>query len=180
MKYKHNLYTLLILFCAMFVAQNAVAQVSENKYSTSSEIVLNFHVTVADDNNENLQKAFDGDRDNTWWNASSNGPRTITVSLDNNTTLSSINYYGGGNGTNVTLRPTEIQFEYSSDGSNWEPFYTKSDIDRTVRDQTIEIPSTSIVTSKYYKITFVPGKKLIMNMNLLLLTKLLYMITKVK
>ena len=31
MKYKHNLYTLLILFCAMFVAQNAVAQVSENK-----------------------------------------------------------------------------------------------------------------------------------------------------
>ena len=159
MKYKHNLYTLLILFCAMFVAQNAVAQVSENKYSTSSEIVLNFHVTVADDNNENLQKAFDGDRDNTWWNASSNGPRTITVSLDNNTTLSSINYYGGGNGTNVTLRPTEIQFEYSSDGSNWEPFYTKSDIDRTVRDQTIEIPSTSIVTSKYYKITFVPGKK---------------------
>lgn len=159
MKYKHNLYTLLILFCAMFVAQNAVAQVSENKYSTSSEIVLNFHVTVADDNNENLQKAFDGDRYNTWWNASSNGPRTITVSLDNNTTLSSINYYGGGNGTNVTLRPTEIQFEYSSDGSNWEPFYTKSDIDRTVRDQTIEIPSTSIVTSKYYKITFVPGKK---------------------
>lgn len=157
MKYKHNLYTLLILFCAMFVAQNAVAQVSENKYSTSAEIVLNFHVTVADDNNENLKKAFDGDRDNTWWNASSNGPRTITVSLDNNTTLSSINYYGGGNNTETALRPTEIQFEYSSDGSNWELFYTKSDIDRTVRDQTIVIPST--VTSKYYKITFVPGKK---------------------
>lgn len=156
MKYKHNLYTLLILFCAMFVAQNAVAQVSENKYSTSAEIVLNFHVTVADDNNENLQKAFDGDRDNTWWNASSNGPRTITVSLDNNTTLSSINYYGGGNNTETALRPTEIQFEYSSDGSNWELFYTESNIDRTVRDQTIVIPST--VTSKYYRITFVPGK----------------------
>lgn len=159
MKYKHNLYTLLILFCVMFVAQNAVAQVSENKYSTSAEIVLNFHVTVADDNNENLKKAFDGDRDNTWWNASSNGPRTITVSLDNNTTLSSINYYGGGNNTETALRPTEIQFEYSSDGSNWELFYTKSDIDRTVRDQTIVIPSTSRVTSKYYKITFVPGTK---------------------
>lgn len=159
MKYKHNLYTLLILFCAMFVAQNAVAQVSENKYSTSAEIVLNFHVTVADDNNENLKKAFDGDRDNTWWNASSNGPRTITVSLDNNTTLSSINYYGGGNNTETALRPTEIQFEYSSDGSNWELFYTKSDIDRTVRDQTIVIPSTSRVTSKYYRITFVPGIK---------------------
>lgn len=159
MKYKHNLYTLLILFCAMFVAQNAVAQVSENKYSTSSEIVLNFHVTVENDNNKELQKAFDGDKENTWWNASSAGPKTITISLDDATKLSKINYYGGGNGTNVTLRPTEIQFEYSSDGSNWEPFYTKSDINRTVRDQTIEIPSTSRVTSKYYKITFVPGKK---------------------
>lgn len=159
MKYKHNLYTLLILFCAMFVAQNAVAQVSENKYSTSSEIVLNFHVTVENDNNKELQKAFDGDRDNTWWNASSAGPKTITVSLDNNTTLSSINYYGGGNNTETALRPTEIQFEYSSDGSDWKRFYTKSDINRTVRDQTIEIPSTSRVTSKYYRITFVPGKK---------------------
>lgn len=158
MKYKHNLYTLLILFCAMFVAQNAVAQVSENKYSTSSEIVLNFHVTVENDNNKELQKAFDGDRDNTWWNASSAGPKTITVSLDNNTTLSSINYYGGGNNTETALRPTEIQFYYSLDGSNWEPFYTESDIDRTVRDQTIKIPSTSRVTSKYYRITFVPGK----------------------
>lgn len=159
MKYKHNLYTLLILFCAMFVAQNAVAQVSENKYSTSAEIVLNFRVTVADDNNENLQKAFDGDRDNTWWNASSAGPRTITVSLDNNTTLSSINYYGGGNGTNVTLRPAEIQFYYSSDGSDWKRFYTKSDINRTVRDQTIDIPYYSRVNSKYYQIVFVPGTK---------------------
>lgn len=159
MKYKHNLYTLLILFCAMFVAQNAVAQVSENKYSTSSEIVLNFHVTVENDNNKELQKAFDGDKDNTWWNASSAGPKTITISLDDATKLSKINYYGGGNGTNVTLRPAEIKFYSSSDGSNWEPFYTESNIDRTVRDQTIEIPSTSRVTSKYYRITFVPGKK---------------------
>lgn len=159
MKYKHNLYTLLILFCAMFVAQNAVAQVSENKYSTSSEIVLNFHVTVENDNNKELQKAFDGDKENTWWNASSAGPKTITISLDNATKLSKINYYGGGNNTETALRPTKIQFEYSSDGSNWESFYTESNIDRTVRDQTIEIPSTSIVTSKYYKITFVPGIK---------------------
>lgn len=157
MKYKHNLYTLLILFCAMFVAQNAVAQVSENKYSTSAEIVLNFHVTVENDNNKELQKAFDGDKDNTWWNASSAGPKTITISLDKATELSKINYYGGGNNTETALRPAEIKFYSSSDGSNWEPFYTESDIDRTVRDQTIVIPST--VTSKYYRITFVPGKK---------------------
>lgn len=32
MKYKHNLYTLLILFCAMLVAQNVVAQVTGDKY----------------------------------------------------------------------------------------------------------------------------------------------------
>lgn len=159
MKQIHNLYKLLILFCATFLAQNAVAQVEGDKYKTSGEILIGYRVTVADDNNENLQKAFDGDRDNTWWNASSNGPRTITVSLDNNTTLSSINYYGGGNGTNVTLRPAEIQFYYSSDGSDWKRFYTKSNIDRTVRNQTIDIPYYSRVNSKYYQIVFVPGTK---------------------
>lgn len=159
MKQIHNLYKLLILFCATFLAQNAVAQVEGDKYKTSGEILISYRVTVTDDNNENLQKAFDGDRNNTWWNASSSGPRTITVSLDNNTTLSRINYYGGGNGTNVTLRPAEIQFYYSSDGSDWKHFYTKSNIDRTVRDQTIDIPSYSRVNSKYYQIVFVPGTK---------------------
>lgn len=159
MKQRYNLYKLLILFCATFLAQNAVAQVVGDKYKTSGEILIGYRVTVADDNNENLQKAFDGDRDNTWWNASSAGPRTITVSLDNNTMLSSINYYGGGNGTNVTLRPAEIQFYYSSDGSDWKRFYTKSDINRTVRDQTIDIPYNSRVNSKYYQIVFVPGTK---------------------
>lgn len=37
MKYKHNLYTLLILFCAMFVAQNVVAQVKGDKYNYLNE-----------------------------------------------------------------------------------------------------------------------------------------------
>lgn len=160
MKHIHNLYKLLILFCATFLAQNAVAQAVEgDMYKTSGEIFIAYRVTVADDNNEDLQKAFDGNRDNTWWNASSSGPRTITVSLDNLTTLSKINYYGGGNGTNVTLRPAEIQFYYSSDGSVWKLFYTKSDIDRTVRDMTITIPNYSRVSSKYYRIVFVPGTK---------------------
>ena len=133
--------------------------VTGDKYRTSGTIETKYRVTVADDDNENLQKAFDGDRNNTWWDASSNGPRTITVSLDNSTTLSKINYYGGGNGTNVTLRPAEIQFYYSSDGSDWKRFYTESNIDRTVRDMTITIPNYSRVSSKYYRIVFVPGTK---------------------
>lgn len=37
MKYKHNLYTLLILFCAMLVAQNVVAQVTGDKYNYLNE-----------------------------------------------------------------------------------------------------------------------------------------------
>ena len=37
MKYKHNLYTLLILFCAMLVAQNVVAQVKGDKYNYLNE-----------------------------------------------------------------------------------------------------------------------------------------------
>lgn len=37
MKYKHNLYTLLIFFCAMLVAQNVVAQVKGDKYNYLNE-----------------------------------------------------------------------------------------------------------------------------------------------
>lgn len=37
MKYKHNLYTFLILFCAMLVAQNVVAQVKGDKYNYLNE-----------------------------------------------------------------------------------------------------------------------------------------------
>lgn len=43
MKYKHNLYTLLILFCAMFVAQNVVAQVKGDKYKETNASVTITH-----------------------------------------------------------------------------------------------------------------------------------------
>lgn len=43
MKYKHNLYTLLILFCAMFVAQNVVAQVKGDKYNETNASVTITH-----------------------------------------------------------------------------------------------------------------------------------------
>lgn len=43
MKYKHNLYTFLILFCAMFVAQNVVAQVTGDKYNETNASVTITH-----------------------------------------------------------------------------------------------------------------------------------------
>lgn len=43
MKYKHNLYTFLILFCAMFVAQNVVAQVKGDKYNETNASVTITH-----------------------------------------------------------------------------------------------------------------------------------------
>lgn len=43
MKYKHNLYTLLILFCAMFVAQNVGAQVLGDKYNETNASVKITH-----------------------------------------------------------------------------------------------------------------------------------------
>lgn len=43
MKYKHNLYTLLILFCAMFVAQNVGAQVPGDKYNETNASVKITH-----------------------------------------------------------------------------------------------------------------------------------------
>lgn len=166
MKQIFNLYKLLILFCTAFIAQNVVAQntddvqwVAGDKYRTSGTVVMKYYVTVDDGSTDNLQNAFDGDKDNTWWNAASSGPRTITVELTESKRLSSIYYYGGGGGTNESLRPEEIQVYSSSNGNDWNLIYTFSNIDRTVRERTLYIPTESIVSSKYYQFVLIPGKK---------------------
>lgn len=57
MKHIHNLYKLLILFCATFLAQNAVAQVSGNKYSAPDGPTYTPFVSGSDFRNSN--RAFD-------------------------------------------------------------------------------------------------------------------------
>lgn len=69
MKQIHNLYKLLILFCATFLAQNAVAQVEGDKYHSLGEEKIS-GVSVIDASSEGggapMENAADGN-DGTMW-----------------------------------------------------------------------------------------------------------------
>lgn len=157
--YKTTATLIFLMVAVLWPAAEAWGQaVKGNRYKTSVTVVKKYYAAIEDDNNTELQKAFDGDRE-TWWDAASAGPKTITIELETNQKLASVNYYGGGNGTNVGLRPSEVQVYYSSNGYEWNPVQTFSDIDRTVRDRTLTITENNRVPAKFYRLVLVPGLK---------------------
>lgn len=123
MKYKHNLYTLLILFCAMFVAQNVVAQVEGDKYhSFGEEKVENVSAYDASSTGTGSDKknAVDG-KDNTMWKSKTsfgddNYPSIYLDVGENYEKISNVQLYFGDTGK----IPGRIEFYYSSDKSSWK------------------------------------------------------------
>lgn len=123
MKYKHNLYTLLILFCAMLVAQNVVAQVEGDKYhSFGEEKVENVSAYDASSTGTGSDKknAVDG-KDNTMWKSKTsfgddNYPSIYLDVGENYEKISNVQLYFGDTGK----IPGRIEFYYSSDKSSWK------------------------------------------------------------
>lgn len=100
MKQIHNLYKLLILFCATFLAQNAVAQVEGDKYHSLGEEKIS-GVSVIDASSEGgsapMENAADGN-DGTMWKSTtkSSSDRYPWIILDvgeNYRDISSISLY---------------------------------------------------------------------------------------
>lgn len=100
MKHIHNLYKLLILFCATFLAQNAVAQVEGDKYHSLGEEKIS-GVSVIDASSEGggapMENAADGN-DGTMWKSTtkSSSDRYPWIILDvgeNYRDISSISLY---------------------------------------------------------------------------------------
>ena len=123
MKYKHNLYTLLILFCAMLVAQNVVAQVEGDKYhSFGEEKVENVSAYDASSTGtgSDIDNAVDG-KDNTMWKSKTsfrddNYPSIYLDVGENFEKISNVQLYFG----DTEKIPGRIEFDYSSDKSSWK------------------------------------------------------------
>lgn len=156
MKHSSKLYRFLTLCCITLLTQQMAAQVNGNKYQTKVTKTT-YYATADDGTTINLQNAFDGNEQDTWWSAATSGPKTITINLKNKYTLTSINYYGGGGGTNQSLRPTKVEILSSTDGQSWTPVYTKDNIDRTIRDYTFTIPIANRINSQYFQLILTPG-----------------------
>lgn len=156
-QYIKRLATLALMVASLALPTGAWGQVTGDKYETSVIENITYYATVDDGSTAYLQKAFDGDKDDTWWEAARSGQRMITIDFGGTQTLARIRYYGGGGGTNTSLRPTKVQVYASSNGSYWQEVYTFDNIDRTIREMTLDIPQGSRKSARYFRFVLVPG-----------------------
>ena len=161
MKQIHNLYKLLILFCATFLAQNAVAQEKGNKYlmidENSKVSTYGADITAktsggynASDGN-GINNAFDGN-DNSWWASSRAG--TINVDIDFNAyrTIRAFHFLSGGN---TQEREDELHVYSSKNGYTWD-FVESFAGDRTVQQHDYCLKNA--INTRYLRLQLVPGR----------------------
>lgn len=161
MKQIHNLYKLLILFCATFLAQNVVAQVEGNKYlmidENSKVSTYGADITAktsggynASDGN-GINNAFDGN-DNSWWASSRAG--TINVDIDFNAyrTIRAFHFLSGGN---TQEREDELHVYSSTNGYTWNLVESFAG-DRTVQQHDYCLKNA--INTRYLRLQLVPGR----------------------
>lgn len=153
MKYKHNLYTLLILFCAMLVAQNVVAQVEGDKYS-STEVAKVSGVTVyntpTQDEKNPIEYAIDGNESTNWKSSSSTSNEVVIFNVGNNyANIKTIELYV----KEEKRRANTVIIASSPNGtSNWRTITTIYNFYDTDR-HSISLTYTSL-SGKYVRLTF--------------------------
>ena len=153
--YKTTAALIFLMVAALWPAAEAWGQVKGDKY----ERVKKYYATVDDGSTDKLQKVFDGDEPDTWWNAVKAGTREIIVDFNEEKELAIIKYHGGGNGQEMALRPLQVKVYFSLDGSSWDDVYNFNEIDRKEMNQTLSIPVESRRKARYFKLVLVPGKK---------------------
>lgn len=162
MKQIHNLYKLLILFCATFLAQNALAQEEGNKYlmidENSKVSTYGADITAYTLGGQNagrgdyvIGNAFDGNT-GTWWASSRAG--TINVDIDFNAyrTIRAFHFLSGGK---TQEREDELHVYSSKNGYTWELVGSFAG-DRTVQQHDYCLKDA--IDTRYLRLQLVPGR----------------------
>lgn len=162
MKHIHNLYKLLILFCATFLAQNAVAQVEGNKYlmidenSKVSTYGADITAKTLEESNASgyyngISYAFDGNT-GTWWASSRAG--TINVDIDFNAyrKIRAFHFLSGGS---TQEREDELHVYSSTNGYTWKLVESFAG-DRTVQQHDYCLKDA--IDTRYLRLQLVPGR----------------------
>lgn len=153
MKYKHNLYTLLILFCAMLVAQNVVAQVEGDKYSSTGVAKVSgvtVYNTPTQDEKNPIEYAIDGNESTNWKSSSSTSNEVVIFNVGNNyANIKTIELYV----KEEKRRANTVIIASSPNGtSNWRTITTIYNFYDTDR-HSISLTYTSL-SGKYVRLTF--------------------------
>lgn len=162
MKQIYNLYKLLILFCATFLVQNALAQEEGNKYlmidENSKVSTYGADITAYTLGGQNagrgdyvIGNAFDGNT-GTWWASSRAG--TINVDIDFNAyrTIRAFHFLSGGS---TQEREDELHVYSSTNGYTWNLVESFAG-DRTVQQHDYCLKNA--INTRYLRLQLVPGR----------------------
>lgn len=162
MKQIYNLYKLLILFCATFLVQNALAQEEGNKYlmidenSKVSTYGADITAKTLEESNASgyyngISYAFDGNT-GTWWASSRAG--TINVDIDFNVkrTIRAFHFLSGGD---TQEREDELHVYSSTNGYTWKLVESFAG-DRTVQQHDYCLKNA--INTRYLRLQLVPGR----------------------
>lgn len=162
MKQIYNLYKLLILFCATFLVQNALAQEEGNKYlmidenSKVSTYGADITAKTLEESNASgyyngISYAFDGNT-GTWWASSRAG--TINVDIDFNAyrTIRAFHFLSGGS---TQEREDELHVYSSTNGYTWKLVESFAG-DRTVQQHDYCLKNA--INTRYLRLQLVPGR----------------------
>lgn len=153
MKQIHNLYKLLILFCATFLAQNAVAQVKGDKYSSTGVAKVSgvtVYNTPTQDEKNPIEYAIDGNESTNWKSSSSTSNEVVIFNVGNNyANIKTIELYV----KEEKRRANTVIIASSPNGtSNWSTITTIYNFYDTDR-HSISLTYTSL-SGKYVRLTF--------------------------
>lgn len=162
MKQIHNLYKLLILFCATFLAQNAVAQVEGNKYlmidenSKVSTYGADITAKTLKESNASgyyngISYAFDGNT-GTWWASSRAGTINVDIDFYAYRTIRAFHFLSGGN---TQEREDELHVYSSTNGYTWNLVESFAG-DRTVQQHDYCLKNA--INTRYLRLQLVPGR----------------------
>lgn len=162
MKQIHNLYKLLILFCATFLVQNALAQEEGNKYlmidENSKVSTYGAYITAYTLGGQNagrgdyvIGNAFDGNT-GTWWASSRAGTINVDINFNAYRTIRAFHFLSGGS---TQEREDELHVYSSTNGSRWELIESFAG-DRTIQQHDYCLKNA--INTRYLRLQIVPGR----------------------
>ena len=170
--YKTTAALIFLMVASLALPTGAWGQVKGDKYVKEIR-VSNFTVGLVGDgaDGSNINAAFDGDYNGTWWTAKTAGVKTIEISFDEPTYIHSIDLMGGGNdAATAYMRPASVKVEEKvTDEGDLVEVQTFDNINRDNRYATLVLDADKRKQYKALRLTLTPGKndqeyhKLVMN-----------------
>lgn len=164
--------TLALMVAILAPLQEAWGQVKGDKYVKEIR-VSNFTVDLVGKgaDSSNINAAFDGDYNSSWWTAKTAGVKTIEIIFDEPTYIHSIDLMGGGGGStdvDLNMRPKSVTVEGTT--ADNEDVSQRFSLNREKRYATLVLDADKRKHYKALRLTLTPGTndqdqyhKLVMN-----------------